>query len=254
MALSEDQSALLRLLLSGDSYEQVAEVLGTDAGEVEGKAREAAEALEREPVRDLSLTAVRTRLASLEGSPAAGTTQATPHPAESRSRRWALWLAAGGALVVLLVVLLVAGGGGGGDGSTSPSGAQEDAVPIRLTPVGGSHAGGGATIIRIGDQPAIDLAIRGLDPSGKGETYVLWFVGQGGRSLPVAFHAVGPDGELTGRTPIPTAAVGLLPSLRTAELTLSRQGEAAAALKRAAQSGTLPQPVGTTVMRGPLRQ
>ena len=34
MALSEDQRALLRLLLAGDTYERVAEVLGTSAGEV----------------------------------------------------------------------------------------------------------------------------------------------------------------------------------------------------------------------------
>jgi hypothetical protein len=256
MALSEDQSALLRLLLAGDSYEQVAEVLGTSTAEVEAKARRAADALERERVPDLPLAAVRQRLDALEGSPAGGgAPPATVSQPSGRGRHWALWLATGGAAVILLVVLLVAGGGGGsggGDTSTS-SGAQEDAVPVRLTPVGGSHASGGVTIIRIGDQPAVDLALRGLAPSGKGETYVLWFVGQGGRSLPVAFHAVGPDGKLTGRTPIPSAAVGLLPSLDTAELTRSRQREAGAALKQAAQNGTLPEPVGTIVMRGPLR-
>jgi hypothetical protein len=255
MALSEDQSALLRLLLAGDSYEQVAEVLGTSTAEVEAKARRAAEALEREPVPDLPLAAVRERLDALEGSPAGGgAPPAAVSQPSGRGTRWALWLAAGAAAVILVVVLLVAGGGGGsGDNTSTSSGAQEDAVPVRLTPVDGSHASGGVTIIRIGDQPAVDLALRGLAPSGKGETYVLWFVGQGGRSLPVAFHAVGPDGKLTGRTPIPSAAVGLLPSLDTAELTRSRQREAGAALKQAAQNGTLPEPVGTIVMRGPLR-
>jgi hypothetical protein len=69
----------------------------------------------------------------------------------------------------------------------------------------------------------------------------------------VAFQAVGRDGRLTGRAAIPSAASGLLPSFDTAELTLARQRQAAAALRQAGQSGVLPQPVGTTVLRGALR-
>ena len=157
--------------------------------------------------------------------------------------------------MVLLVVLLVVGiGGGGGDENTTTStGGQEEAVPVRLSPVGGSDASGGLTIIRIADQPAVDLDIRGLQPTGRGETYVLWFVGSGGRSLPVAFQAVGANGQITGRTAIPTAAASLLPSFDTADLTLARQRQAAAAVQQAAQAGTLPQRVGTSVLRGPLR-
>jgi hypothetical protein len=171
-------------------------------------------------------------------------------------RRLALWFIAGGAALVILVVLLVVGIGSGGDGSGSTitsNGGQEEAVPVRLSPVGGSHASGGITIVRVADQPAVDLDIRGLQPTGRGETYVLWFVGSGGRSLPVAFQAVGPDGRITGRTAIPTAAAGLLPSFDTAELTLTRQRRAAAAVQQAAQAGTLPQRVGVSVMRGSLR-
>ena len=126
-------------------------------------------------------------------------------------------------------------------------------MPIRLTPVGGSKASGGVTLIRIGDQPALDLDIRGLTPSGPGRSYVLWFVGAGGRSLPVAFRAVGPDGTLMGRTAIPSAATGLLPSFQIAQLNLVRQRQAAAAVQQAARNGTLPEPVGTPVMRGALR-
>ena len=109
------------------------------------------------------------------------------------------------------------------------------------------------SVVRVADQPAVDLAIEGLTPSGPGQSYVLWLAGSGGRSLPVAFKAVGSDGKLTGRTPIPTAAEGLLPSFTSVVLTLSRQREAAAAVQRAAQSATLPQVVGTPVMRGALR-
>lgn len=254
MGLSEDQRALLWLLIAGDTYEQVAEVLGTSPDMVRTRAREAVESLEREPDPELSTDAVRGRLEALE-SPPAETAVAPPSPAAPAGgdrRRWALWLVVGGAALIALVVLLVVGVGGGDDNTSTSAGAQEDVVPIRLTPVGGSSARGGLTIVRIGDQPAVDLDITGLKPTGKGETYVLWFVGVGGRSLPVAFQAVGADGRITGQTPIPSAASGLLPSFDTADLTLTRQRNAAAAVQQAAQSGTLPQRVGTSVLRGAL--
>jgi hypothetical protein len=254
MGLSEDQRALLRLLIAGDTYEQVADVLGTSPDMVRTRAREAVESLEREPEPELSTDAVRGRLEALE-SPPAETAVAPPSPAAPAGgdrRRWALWLVVGGAALIALVVLLVVGVGGGDDNTSTSGGAQEDVVSIRLTPVGGSSARGGLTIVRIGDQPAVDLDITGLKPTGKGETYVLWFVGVGGRSLPVAFQAVGADGRITGQTPIPSAASGLLPSFDTADLTLTRQRNAAAAVQQAAQSGTLPQRVGTSVLRGAL--
>ena len=254
MGLSEDQRALLRLLIAGDTYEQVAEVLGTSPDMVRTRAREAVESLEREPDPELPADAVRGRLEALE-SPPAETAVAPPSPAAPAGGdrgRWALWLVVGGAALIALLVLLVVGVGGGEDNTSTSGGAREDVVPIRLTPVGGSSARGGLTIVRIGDQPAVDLDITGLRPTGKGETYVLWFVGSGGRSLPVAFQAVGGDGRITGQTPIPSAASGLLPSFDTADLTLTRQLNAAAAVQQAAQSGTLPQRVGTSVLRGAL--
>jgi hypothetical protein len=255
MALSEDQRALLRLLVAGDTYERVAEVLGISAADVRSRAHEAASVLERETAPEMPPEAVRERLEALEGASAGEPVAAPAAPPRASQRRLALWLVAAGAALVLLIVLLVVGIGGGGDDNAPPSGGgQEDVVPIRLSPVGGSHASGGLTIIRIADQPAVDLDIRGLTPTGTGQTYVLWFVGSGGRSLPIAFQAVGADGRITGRTPIPSAAAGLLPSFDTADLTLSRQREAAAAVQQAARSGTLPQRVGTSVMRGSLRQ
>ncbi len=255
MALSEDQRALLGLLLAGDTYERVADVVGTSADEVRKRAHEAANNLEAQNDPEFPPGAVRERLAALEGAPAGEAASGLDAPQRSDRRRLGLWIVAGGAAAVLLVVLLVVGiGGGGGDENTTTStGGQEEAVPVRLSPVGGSHASGGLTIIRIADQPAVDLDIRGLQPTGRGETYVLWFVGSGGRSLPVAFQAVGANGQITGRTAIPTAATSLLPSFDTADLTLTRQRQAAAAVQQAAQAGTLPQRVGTSVLRGPLR-
>lgn len=254
MALTEDQRALLQLLLAGDTYERVAEILGTSAAEVRERAHAAADALEEDPGAGIDTQAVSERLSALEHPQSGASRPAIPGaPRSSRDRRWALWAALGAAAAVLVVVLIVAGGGGGSDNSAGTTQSdREDVVPIRLSPVGGSRASGMISVVRVADQPAVDLAVQGLNPSGRGESYVLWFVGSGGRSLPVAFHAVGSDGRLTGRTPIPTAAEGLLPSFQTAVLTLTRQRETAAAVQRAAQSATLPQVVGTPVMRGSL--
>ncbi len=256
MALSEDQRALLRLLLSGDTYEQVAEVLGVGAEEVRTRARDAATALEGSSDREFPTEAVRRRLEALEGPSGVAESPATETAVAGVARRpWALWLAAGAVILVAVVLVVVALSGGGGDEgtTTTPRSDREDVVPIRLAAIGGSKATGMISVVRVADQPAVDLAIAGLQPSGPGETYVLWFVGSGGRSLPVAFQAVGADGKLTGRTPIPTAAEGLLPSFTSAELTLTQQREAAAAVRQAAQNATLPQVVGTPVMRGALR-
>jgi hypothetical protein len=256
MALSEDQRALLRLLLAGDTYEQVGGVLGTGPDEVRSRAHDALAELRGAPDGEFPEGAVSARLEALEAPGGAEPRAAAPAPAPRREggRPWILWLAAGAVAIAAIVVLVVAIGGGGDDGSqTTTRGAQEDVVPVRLTAVGGSKATGMISVVRVADRPAVDLAISGLDPSGRGESYVLWFVGSGGRSLPVAFQAVGADGKLTGRTPIPTAAEGLLPSFTSAELTLTDQRAAAAAVQRAAQSATLPQVVGTPVMRGELR-
>ena len=96
MALSEDQRALLGLLLSGDSYERVADVLGTSSDEVRGRAHEAARALEAERDPELPARAVRERLAALEGAPAESAAPVTSARTETGRRRVALWIVAGG--------------------------------------------------------------------------------------------------------------------------------------------------------------
>jgi hypothetical protein len=255
MALTEDQRALLGLLLAGDTYERIAEVLGIRPDEVRTRAHEAASALEEEPKPNPSPEAVRERLRVLEGgeSPAASPPAAPAPAAAVRSRRPAALLAAAGALVVLVVVLALALLDGDDGESQAPPGDEEDVVVVQFRPVGDSGASGSLTLARIGDRPAVDLDIRGLTPSGRGETYVLWFVGSGDRALPIAFRPVGQDGRIAGRAPIPSAATGLLPSFDTAELTLTGKRAAVEAIQAAARSETLPERVGTPVLRGALR-
>ncbi len=255
MGLSEDQRALLNLLVGGDTYERIADVLGASPAEVRERAREAAAALEREPTPDLSPAIVAERLRARETGGTAARPSAPAPSVTPLRRRSAAVLVAGGALVLLAVVLALTllDGNGGDAPQPPPRQAEEDAVVVELSPVGGSGASGTVTIARIEDQPAVDLEIAGLDPSGPGETYVLWFVGSDGRALPIAFQAVGQDGKISGRTPIPRAATGLLPSFETAELSLASKRDAVAAIEEATGSQTLPDRVGTPVLRGALR-
>ena len=256
MPLSDDQRALLRLLLAGDTYEQIAGVLGASPTEVRARANEAAGQMDEETLDGRSGEEVRARLRELNGL--GSTEAASSGPAELPGRRRgvppALWLTFAAAAAVLLVVLGLTQLGGNGD-EEPPAAApdQEDAVAIELMPVGGSDAKGTAALVRVADLPAVDLDVRGLTPAGPGETYVLWLLGSGDRGFPIAFRDVGPNGRFTGRTEIPSAASGLLPSLERLDLSLVRSREAAAALNEAARSRTLPQHVGTTVLRGVLR-
>jgi hypothetical protein len=155
-------------------------------------------------------------------------------------------------LLVVLVVVTFAGGGSGGEDTSTVGGAQEDAIPVRLTPVGGSKASGGLTIVRVADQPVVDLAIRGLQPSGRGETYVLWFVGSGGRSLPVAFQVVGrTGGSPAGRRSRPPRRASC--ELRHCRPHPYARKHGVDRREAGCPGGHPPQRVGTSVLRGPLR-
>jgi hypothetical protein len=251
MPLSEDHRALLGLLLSGDDYEQVAGVLGTSSEQVRTQAHEAATQLGAEDANGLSAAAVRQRLRELDqpGSPS----PPPARPVTSRGLPRALWLVIGAGVTILLVVLGVALlGGGSEEQPQAPRHDQEDATVIRLSPVGGGRAGGTVTIGRVGDQPTADFDLRGLAPTGPGETYVVWLLGSGGRGLPIGFRPVGSDGRLAGRTSIATAAIGLLPSFELIDVSLAQERPAAAAVRAAAGARMLPQHLGTTVLRGSL--
>lgn len=257
MQLSEDQRALLRLLLAGDSYEQIAAVLGVSPSEVRARAQQAAGQMEEETLDGRSKEDVRERLAELNGLGSTRTPSSSPQKLSRRRRGvpTTVWLTFAAGVAVLVVVLgLTQLGGNADDEPQGTASDQEDVVAVELMPVGRSQASGTAAIVRVADLPAVDLDVRRLAPTGPGETYVLWLLGSGDRGVPIAFRQVGPDGRFTGRIEIPSAAAGLLPSLDQIDLSVVRNREAAAALNEAARSRTLPQHIGTAVLRGALRR
>ena len=107
MALSEDQRALLRLLLAGDTYEHVADVLGSSADEVRGRAHEAAKRPRGRGRRGSARLTPSMRGWRFSRGPQLEASAPAAMAGETGRRRLALWIVAGGAGVVLLVVLLV---------------------------------------------------------------------------------------------------------------------------------------------------
>jgi Anti-sigma-K factor rskA len=257
MPLSEDQRALLRLLIDGDDYAEVGAVLGTGPEEVRARARDAADQLERDGDDPELSAAARERLDQLEGR----TTGADPGaaaeaaPAERRAPRLtrAAWITIGAVLAALAIALVVVlSGGDSGDPAPSGPDVQEEVVSIELEPASGETARGTAQLVRVSDLPAIDIDVSGLEPNAPNQTYVLWLLGSGDEGLPIAFRDVGPDGRFVGRTRVPSAAAGLLPSIEFIDLSLASEREATEAVRAAAQASTLPGRFGTTIVRGSL--
>src|SRR5262249_54237773 len=150
MPVTEDQRALLRLLIDGSDYAEIAGLLGVGEPEVRVRAAKALEDLEREGGDTDLATSARARITQLEG---AG--PATSVPAQAPARRLrrlgpAAWLLLGGA-VALAVVLIVVLGSGGSDNpeATSSQSAQEDVVTINMAPVAGGNAHGTVRIVRV---------------------------------------------------------------------------------------------------------
>jgi hypothetical protein len=262
MPLSEDQRALLRLLIDGDDFAQVGAVLGTGPEEVRARAREAADQLEREGDDPELSGAARERLAQLEGDPSGsaadpGAAAETAQPGERRAPRLtrAAWITIGTVIAAIAIALVVVlSGGDSGDPAPSGPDVQEEVVPVELEPASGETARGTAQLVRVSDLPAIDVDVTGLEPNAPNQTYVLWLLGSGDEGLPIAFRDVGPDGRFVGRTRVPSAAAGLLPSIEFIDLSLASEREATEAVRAAAQASTLPGRFGTTIVRGSLPQ
>jgi hypothetical protein len=124
------------------------------------------------------------------------------------------WLLGGGviaAIVVIVVVILLVSGGGGDSSSTASTegttttaaeeGKAENtagakaATQAKLTAVDGSEAEGLATFGRVKNKLALQIEAKGLEPSTKGNSYVIWLAQSPKRMLPLAY-------------PVPVAASG----------------------------------------------
>jgi hypothetical protein len=292
--ITQDQRATLQLLLErGQTYADLAALLGEDETAVRARARAAlTELVGEDPDGNVGLTdyllgqadpigradasrhlrddpedlriatelAVRLRLmfptAELpklpgEGRPAGGVlrrgtagagSSAPTGPSlasrvglggldQSQSRVIAI---CGGAAVLLIVVVLAITGAFSGDDESSASsgtdtsttsttaGADNALQSVALKPIGGGDASGTAVFgLATGDQPYVDLSIKGLDPAPSGQTYVVWLMLTGTKGYPLSPIVVNQNGTYQNRFSIPSAVLPVIARVQFVDVSIA---------------------------------
>lgn len=159
----------------------------------------------------------------------------------------------GAALLIGVVVLLLSGVIGGSDDEKSkPEGAPTVAV---LQPAPGEQGSGQVQFGFVGTTLAANLQISDLEPSRKGQGYVLWLYGSSG-AFPIYATKVGESGSISGRINLNEAVICLVAADVFPSLRLSRADnrDFNAALKQARLTDqrkvSLPEYTGQTVLEG----
>jgi hypothetical protein len=282
--ITQDQRATLQLLLErGQSYADLASLLGEDEVAVRARARAAlTELVGADPDRNVGLTdyllgqadpigradasrhlrddpddnhlatelAVRLRLmfptAELPRLPGearqsggrlrrgAAVPAAAGSDAPSRASRFGfgglgqsqsrlIVICASAALLLIVIVLAITGAfSGGADsstdtqaaGSTSTTATTADNVlqSVDLKPIGGGDASGTAVFgLATGDQPYVDLSIKGLDQPPSGQTYVAWLMLTDTKGYPLTpLVGISQSGAYQNRLAIPSAVLPVI--------------------------------------------
>ena len=177
-------------------------------------------------------------------------------------------VAAGSAAILLVVaVLAVTGAFGGGDDDTAPvtetatlGGDDETIERVSLEARGGGNAEGEAVFgLATGDQPFVDVSLRGLEPAPRGRTYVVWLMLSKRLGYPISPIAVGDQGNFQDRFAIPAVALPLVARVQFVDISIADDDQLARlildAQRRAARPDAnigdlvLEQP-GDSVLRG----
>ena len=231
MALTPEQRALLELVRDrGLTYEEIGELIGTNAGDARRRVR-AAEAADRRAPFGLILA-----LASLG----------------------------------LLAGVLAVAGVFSGDGDevatppiTEPAAADQEVARIELS---GTRGGAeGSVVIGIGadDSPYLDLDLTGLEPAPAGRFHMIWVDIARGRGVPLPDPlAVEADGNFSERLTLSPETAGILEFGRALEVVLTDPQAIEAVTREAARAertsppgeldpADLPRRPGQAVLRGP---
>jgi hypothetical protein len=93
---------------------------------------------------------------------------------------------------------------------------------VDLKPIGGGDASGTAVFgLATGDQPYVDLSIKGLDPAPNGQTYVAWLMLTDTKGYPLSPIVVQQDGTYQDRFPIPQAVLPVIARVRFVDISIA---------------------------------
>jgi hypothetical protein len=160
-----------------------------------------------------------------EEGPSAPRARTTLTPRQTR-----ILVALGSGAVLLVAVVLgitgAFGGGSNGGGATTPTSSPDSgnqSIPVLLKPPNGGNASGTASFgLANGQQPFVDVRIRGLQPPPKGDAYVMWMMltQTQGYPLPTVI-AVDQNGEFHDQFPISATSLPLIQRARSVDVSVA---------------------------------
>ena len=200
---------------------------------------------------------LRERIGAPRRTPAARHGEGGPLGALSDRQARTLAIGGGASILLIVIVLAITGVfGGGDDGADSPATttapADEQIQRVPLNPVGGGDATGEALFgLATGDQPYVDISIRGLDPAPQDKSYVIWLMLTGDQGYPLSPIAVNQDGSFENRYPIPSAVLPVVARVRFVDVAIAPVGTIRKTVRSAIKNTQLVlEKPGDTVLRG----
>lgn len=290
MALTDDQRALLRLLAQREEgYEDIAALKGLSVEQVRAEVKDALAEMQAAGETPPPLPTPPPERVEEPAAPAPPPVEAEkpeppapspPPPAalktpvkEPKSRpsrpalpaeRRRLVLLTGGALAMVAVILgaiaIFSGGSDSNSGSSEASGAATEAAAAEsgkltqavLEPADGSDASGRAIFGRLKKEIVLQVTGENLQPTEKGQSYIVWLYRSPKLTLRVGSVAVGESGRLGARFVIPAELLAYVASGAFDQIYVSRADDAAyqAEVARAKKNKSLPRYTGETVLKG----
>jgi hypothetical protein len=167
-----------------------------------------------------------------------------------------------GAIILIAAVLGITGvfGGGGDDDSASSDSSSTDTTTaadqtlqsVKLKPADGGDASGQAVFgLATGDQPYVDVSIKGLDPAPEGQTYVVWLLLTPDQGYPLSPIAVSDQGSFSDRFSIPSAVLPVVARVQLVDVSIAPVKKIRSLVKDAIQNTRLVlKKPGETVLQG----
>jgi len=292
MGLTDDQRALLRLLAQREEgYEDIAALKGLSVEQVRLEVKDALAEMQAAgempaplppppPAKVEELSEPAPPPVEAKEVPEPPTPPSPPRPVEPKTRakkpasrpsrptlpaeRRRLVLLTGGALAIVAVVLAaIAIFSGGSDSGSSPpeaSGASAETAAAEsgkltqavLEPADGSDASGRAIFGRLKKEIVLQVTGEGLQPTDKGQSYIVWLYRSPKLTLRVGSATVDESGRLGARFAIPAELLAYIASGAFDQIYVSRTEDAAyqQEVTQAKKNKSLPRYTGETVLTG----
>jgi hypothetical protein len=200
------------------------------------------------------------RAKAAEGAPAGSR---LPSLGLSQSQTRLIAILGAGAIILIAAVLGITGVFGGGDDSspsssdsstdtTADASADQTLQRVNLTAPNGGDASGQAVFgLATGDQPYVDVSIKGLDPAPEGKTYVVWLLLTDTQGYPLSPIMVSDQGSFRDRFSIPSAVLPVVARVQLVDVSIAPVNKIRKLVKDAIQNTRLVlKKPGETVLQG----